>query len=449
MANIIVIGAGIAGLKAALDLAKNKQCVTLLEARERLGGRIYTVKASDHATAIELGASYWEGLESSPLYQDYFSTQTNDPSKPYTKQYKETDSIIVDLKDPHKTPLSSADIANFYDMANDALQKAYRTRLGKTFEQVIASCELPADPTQAYWVKKILELQCIHQSTPLSAIGFPDFLIPNDEEKLNAYNEATANFCFVGNGYGCVINQIAEQCKNAGVKLITNCPVTKITTQENGGIEIETKQGNFHADKVICTMPLGVLKTQAHTLFSPPLSPEKIEAINAMGVHTSTRVVLEFETPFWDNPLAPYLLLSDPASQGMREFRNNWVLHGKAILQTPSYANEAQHLSDRALIELILSHLRLAFAQADVPSPKYAIVHRWSDDPYAQGAYPYRTLQMNEENHQALEKPEGNIYFAGADFSRHGFSVQHAYAKGKQVAAEVNSEYPPYKMLFK
>ena len=125
----------------------------------------------------------------------------------------------------------------------------------------------------------------------------------------------------------------------------------------------------------------------------------------------------------------------------MKEFRNNFALHGKAILQTPSYANEALHLSDSALIDQIVSELQFAFPQKAIPVPKYYIVHRWSTDPYAQGAYPYRTLQMDEKNHQALEKAEGNIYFAGADFSRHGFSVQHAYASGQYVAAQLNHSF--------
>ncbi len=440
MANIIVIGAGIAGLKAALDLAISKHSVTLLEARERLGGRIHTVKASDNQTPIELGASYWEGIESSPFYQHYFSQTSDDPSKPYVRQFNEADAVLVDLNHPIKMALPGKEIASYYQLANETLKNTTTTRLGKNFQQFIDEIDLPKDKIKAKWVKKIIELQSIHQSTPLTKIGFPDFKIPPIDTALNAYTEGDANFNFVANGYHRVIYQIAKQCKEAGVNIITNCAVSKITDSQNG-VTVQTSQGFFQAKKLVCTIPLGVLKTQAKTLFTIPLSQEKIEAISAMGVHASTRVVLEFAQPFWDKPLCPYILLCDANNPGMKEFRNNFALHGKAILQTPSYANEALHLSDSALIDQIVSELQFAFPQKAIPVPKYYIVHRWSTDPYAQGAYPYRTLQMDEKNHQALEKAEGNIYFAGADFSRHGFSVQHAYASGQYVAAQLNHSF--------
>lgn len=436
MSNIIVIGAGIAGLTAALELAQHKHSVTLLEARARLGGRIYTRTASDHTTPIELGASYWEGLNESPFYQRYFDASKNSGNKPYVMQLQSADSLFVDLDSPLKNPLTPLEIQTYYQLAETILHKAYQTRLGKTFAQVIDDCELPSNKQQSYWLKKILELQCIHQSTPLSAIGFPDFQIP-PINLLNAYNEASANFCFVGNGFHRVVKQIADEATLAGVKIIPECAVLKITDLNDKGVLLHATQGDFNADKIICTMPIGVLKTQATTLFSPALSFEKLQAIANMGVHASTRVVLEFETPFWDKQDCPYILLSTANKAGLREFRNNYALHQKAILQTPSYANEAKAMDDNALIEFILSELRAAFPKNNVPFPKFSIVHRWGDDPFAQGAYPYRTLKMNEENHQALERPQGNIYFAGADLSRFGFSVQHAYASGKDVAMKL------------
>ncbi len=436
MSSIIVIGAGISGLCAALELSKTHR-VTVLEARNRLGGRIYTVTGSDNHTCIELGASYWEGFNDNPLYTTYFSP-TKQTAKPFVLQLKEQDSQIIDLDSPKKENLPKEDILKYYELAGQYLKQANQHRLNKTFDEIINHIDYSAlGPAQAMWVKKIIELQCIHQTTPLSQIGFPDFTIPRDNTKYTAYNEASANFCFVGNGFNKLINQIASQCTDNGVDIFTNCPVTHISDNGINGVTLNTAQGQFTANKVICTIPLGVLKTQAHTLFRPSLSAEKMQAIKNIGVHASTRVVLEFETPFWDNPAhCPYILLKNSQSPGMKEFRSNYPLHGKAILQTPSFAKESENLNDQDLIKLITHQLQTAFPNQAIHLQHF-IVHRWTNDPYAQGAYPYRTLLMDENNHGALERPEGNLYFAGADFSRFGFSVQHAYFSGLQTAQRI------------
>lgn len=71
-ASVIVIGAGIAGLKAALDCARQGLFVTVLEARNRVGGRVQTIHGPNDEP-IELGASHWEGFSHMNIFQNYFS----------------------------------------------------------------------------------------------------------------------------------------------------------------------------------------------------------------------------------------------------------------------------------------------------------------------------------------------------------------------------------------
>lgn len=438
MAKIIIIGAGIAGLTAAYELAIKNHEVILLEARNRIGGRIYTAKASDHVTPIELGASYWEGKNTHPLYQQYFDK--SDIRKPFTKLCN-GDPIILEPLDSLSSSHNRESSAHYQKIARDHLEQSNKTCVYKTAQQRVEDCDFSRlDKSSIYWVKKWMELQLIHQSTCLSKVGYPSYEIPPDPEDLNATSEE-ANYCFVGNGYDKLVSQITELCINAHVKIITNNPVKKVVDKCKKGLSIYTASQEFTADKVVCTIPIGVLKTEAKSLFSPGLSEEKLQAISDIGIHESTRVVLEFDFPFWGESDAPYLLLSSPHKPGMKEFRNNSLLHGKAILQTPNYAKEAKGISDIALIELIMSDLRMAFKQQHIPDPIYYQVYRWTDDPYAQGSYPYHTLKMNEKGFQALERAEGNIYFAGSDFSRFGYLVHHAYNSGKQVAGEIMKLY--------
>jgi len=426
---IVIIGGGVAGLKAALDLATKEVEVTLLEARDRLGGRIYTIKANNGRTPIELGASYWEGLNESEFYQRYLESKT--------MRLDEKASSVMTLDRP---PEADNLLANYHD-AQVMLVNAESTHAGSTFAQFVA------EKKPSYWVNRFLENSLLHHCTPLDKGGFPLFKrqpVPVGD----AWNEKDADFCFVKGGYNQVIEQLTKECKEAGVKISMSSTVTKILDMGINGVKVATQRTSFSANKVISTIPIGVLKNHAEKLFFPLLSKAKTDALSMIGIHDATRVIVEFEgEPFWDNKDGPYLYLDSKDSPCLLEFRNAYPLTGKAILITGKYSDVARKLytqfpdnaahAEKLLGERVLSDLRKAFPHKEIPDPIQTTVYCWTQDPFAQGAYPYRTAAITEEIQQALEQPEGNVYFAGADFSRYGFSVHNAYASGERVASEV------------
>jgi monoamine oxidase len=441
--NVIVIGAGIAGLKASLDLAKAGIQVTLLEARNRLGGRIYTIQTKDDKAAIELGASYWEGVDENPFYQHYFS-RTADDIKAQTLRLDETKSELISLDDLK----NQNELIFYYKQAQKLLSSSEVLGAGKTFHEYINQLDLSAfTNNQKYWIKRFLENSLLHHCTPLSKGGFPTFIREkaNNSEK---WNDEDADFCFVQNGYDKVVQQIFNECLLAGVNIVLNSPVSKIIDLNRNGVEVKSNQNTFKADRVISTIPIGVLKNQINYLFEPCLSKEKIQAIHTIGIHDATRVILEFDgEPFWNNPLGPYIYLDSKELPCLLEFRNAYPLCGKAILLTGKYSDLAstlymQYLPDKKraeneLVSKILSDLRRAYPNKNIADPINTWVYCWTLDPFSQGAYPYRTANIDEDLQKALERSEGNIYFAGADFSRFGFSVHHAYNKAQQVAKAV------------
>jgi monoamine oxidase len=407
MSTVIVIGAGISGLSAALTLSAH-HLVTVLEARNRTGGRIYTTLANDGKTPIELGASFWEGTFTNPFYLEYLQGST----------------VLL--------PFVNQD----HQRAQQLLSQAIPHYAGKTCQALLDS--LADEP---YLVKKWIEHDLRHYDTPLSHRGFPQFAIPPDATGLEAWCEHTAHICFVRGGYHQVIARMEEQARLANITVVKDAPVEQIIDSATG-VSVVTPLQNYAADKVISTIPIGVLKAKARTLFAKGLSEDKLRAIDTIGVHQATRVVLEFPKVFWDF-IAPYIIIDEPDLPGFIEFRNGFALHGKPILQTDSYEHFVSALWEKKktgdfetlLVDYIMQHLRKRFPHA--PAPKHSLVYRWSSDPFAKGAYPYRSAQMTEALQLALEKPEGNIYFAGGDFSRHGFSVHNAYANGKSVAQQL------------
>ena len=443
---VVVIGGGMAGLKAALDLAVKGAQVLLLEARSRLGGRINTIVASDGKTPLELGASYWEGYNDTPFYKHYFSNNALTPQA-HVVRLDETKSELISIDDAHK----EKDLVFYYQTALKLLAFAENIGIGKSFQEYIDEIDLSAYSShQVYWIRRFLENCLQHHCTSLSLGGFPTFNRDKGDHN-EAWNTADADFCFVQNGYNSVIQQIAKECEQAGVSLYLNSQVIKIIDLGNNGVQVQTQHTTFKCDKVISTIPIGVLKNKAQSLFEPSLSQEKMLAINTIGIHDATKVILEFENePFWDNPEGPYIYLDSKQLNCLLEIRNAYPLCGKAILLTGKYSDLArtlylQYPADRfraesELVSKMMSDLRKAYPTKNIPDPIKTIVYCWTHDPYAQGAYPYRKANMTEQMQIALERSEGNIYFAGADFSRLGFSVHNAYINGMHAAQKLIDE---------
>ena len=346
-------------------------------------------------------------------------------------------------------PPEADNLLDNYTVAQQLLTNAETTHAGKTFAAFIEQKK------SSYWVNRFLENSLLHHCTPLDKGGFPTFK-RQPVPIADVWNDNDADFCFVTGGYKQVIEQMTKECKDAGVKIVLNSAVTKIIDMGLNGVKIGTKRSSYSADKVISTIPIGVLKNHVEKLFFPLLSKEKTEALAMIGIHDATRVILEFAgDPFWDNINAPYLYLDAKDSPCLLEFRNAYPLTGKSILITGKYSDVARDLytkykgntaqAEKSLVERVLSDLRKAYPHKEIPDPVVSTVYCWTHDPFAEGAYPYRTKDITETIQQALEKPEGNVYFAGGDFSRYGFSVHNAYANGERVAAEVYQKVDPNK----
>ena len=290
-----------------------------------------------------------------------------------------------------------------------------------------------------FWIKKCMEYYLIHHCTSLKKRAIKQFSVPPDPLHLNELNEPEAHFCFVKGGFDKIVEKLEKEVRSLGVKILTDVSVTHILDQDTH-VQLKTSHETYEAQTVISTIPIGVLKAKATHLFSKPLSPEKIKSLETVGIHDATRIVLEFENPFWSHLEGPFLLIASPRRKGFIEFRNGSALHGKAILTTESYADIATAVWEKKskqsheleLINRVMFDLRSIFPNA--PAPIYTHIYRWTSDAFAMGSYPYRTVDSTESAQLDLEKNEGNIYFAGADFSRHGFSVHHAFAHGQAVA---------------
>ncbi|HRE32767.1 MAG TPA: FAD-dependent oxidoreductase [Candidatus Berkiella sp.] len=428
---IVVVGAGVAGLTAARDLAIHGYEVILLEARDRIGGRIYSATASDGHTPVELGASYWEGFKSASFYQQYFSEEKDELKKAHTLRIDKKQSLFYSTSAfvPSKDKL-----LEYCQIAEQIVSSMPEGKAFQTYiDEEIAKLELPDE--QASWLRKLTIASLQQFSTPLTQVGYGagDRVISTH----TAWNDEDAKYCLVTDGFDKVINQLKEECLQYNVCIVLNNPVSKIT-QHAQGVAVNAGEQTYEADAIVCALPLGVLKAQKDSLFSPPLSNKKNQAINKMGIHDGVRIVLEFEgEPFWENPDNSFYIAIDK-QEDVKYFRNGYMLNGKTILSTDSYTTLVREKkTESAIIECITNDLQ-HIAPHVIPKLKSIKIHDWTNDPYAKGAYPYETPQITTEVYEELNQPENGVYFAGADIHSAGFSAHNAYDSGEKCARKIH-----------
>lgn len=211
--------------------------------------------------------------------------------------------------------------------------------------------------------------------------------------------------------------------------------VTRIS-HGDAGVRVETAREVFDADRVIVTVPLGVLKTDT-IAFDPPLPDAKRDAIRRLGFGLLDKVVLRFDTPFWtrqfdaDTDMIGIAGRDQPVSDlvnGLR-FTEVPLLIG---LRGGANARARESESDRRSVEDLVALLR-------APEPTGAIVTRWGQDPFARGSYSFLAVGSSPDDQDALAAPVGDrLAFAGEATHREFFATVHgAYLSGLREADRI------------
>ena len=422
----IVVGAGVSGLTAARFLAQSGQRVLVLEARDRTGGRTFTERSGDVAT--DRGASWIHGIDDNPLTEvvNGFGMRTVEFT---VGSYQPTGRPIA-YYSPTGERLSDEAVAQFADDVHTfdmhlatAVQASTR---GTTYEQAIdaALSALGWNPDRAERVREFVlhrsEEQYGVHAGGLDAHGLDDDSVDGDEVVFpDGFDQLATNLA-------------------AGLDVRLEHVVTGIRWSKQGAT-VATAQGEFSADRVIVTVPIGVL-TSGDLAFEPALPEWLTQAIDGFEMNNFEKVFLRFPTRFWDENV--YAIRQQG---GAGKWWHSWYdltdLHGVPRLLTfaagPS-ALETRTWSDDEIAASVLDALRGLYGDR-VEQPDDVLVTRWQDDPYSHGSYAYMTPGSMPEDHDLLATPVSNVlHFAGeATWTDDPATVTAALRSGHRAAENI------------
>ncbi|OYN75086.1 flavin monoamine oxidase family protein [Mycolicibacterium sphagni] len=404
--HVIVIGAGFSGLAAARRLADAGLRVTVLEARDRIGGRTRT--DTSLGVPIDVGASWIHGTEDNPLTRLAADVGAKTVATDFEDFILIEDHRIVD----HKAAAASADDWH---------------RIAKKLDEL--SSEAGSDESVADGLAGIADLDDPLVAWNVTSRTAGDYAADADQLSLRWLGSESQfkgpDVLFPG-GYTQLSQHLAK-----GLDIRQKTKVRRIV---HGGeqVRVETSQGTVTADRVIVTVPLGVLKA-GNIAFDPPLPETKLGAIKRIGFGLLNKVVVAFDRPFWPESTPMIGLVGD--NQPVTDLVNGLLFADKPLLvglRGGQAAWSRESMSDQAAVSELINAI-------DAPTPTGSLVTRWGNDQYACGSYSFIAVGSSPDDMHALGEPVGEqLLFAGEATNPEWFGTVHgAYLSGLREADRI------------
>ena len=429
---VLVVGAGMAGLVAARLLHDSGFAVTVLEARNRLGGRTWTDNSL--GAPLDLGGSWVHGVEGNPLtlWCDKLGVDLIE---------NQGDRLLIDKRATAPTREGQRKRAI---LGRAAFKAAIEWASWKSKAMTIAhgprsiSVKQAVDPLlSASWLPEIdklvvatfVEMSEGVQGAPYDAVSVEEWF-PNEGLERNAQPKG---------GFHPLLEDAAD-----GLDVRFTSPVQRIAWSGSGVRAILQDGETIAADRALITVPLGLLRAGLPTL--DPLPPEDQRIATGRlgyGAGVLGKIYLRFPRRFW--PEHPKWFGRLPDAPDRRGTFNTWVSHlgetGLPILLSFSNGATAARLdrsaSDAEVKEVAMASLRKMFD--DVPEPEAMLFPRWLSDPWSLGGYSYPGVGSAPEDRQVHARPlGGRVFFAGEATESVEYGTVHAALwSGEQTAEAI------------
>ncbi|KAF7702392.1 lysine-specific histone demethylase 1B isoform X1 [Silurus meridionalis] len=434
---VLVIGAGASGLAAARQLHNFGMQVVVLEARDRIGGRVWD--DTSLGVTVGRGAQIVNGCVNNPiaLMCEQLGVKMHklrERCDLIQDGGRATDVAIDKRMDFHFNAILDVvsewrkDKSQHQDVPlGEKIQEVYKTFLQ---ESDIRFSELEEKVLQFHLSN--LEYAC---ASPLDQVSARSW----DHNEFFA--QFSGDHTLLTAGYSTLLHKLAQDLDihlNTAVQSVDySGDVVKVST---------TSGAQFTAQKVLVTAPLALLQKNV-IQFNPPLPDRKLKAINSLGAGVIEKIALQFPYRFWDSKVqrADYFghVPPSPEKRGLFSVFYDMRPKGEQCVLMSVITGEAQamikDLEDKEVVELCMNLLRDLYKEQEVPDPLKYFVTRWSKDVWSQMSYSFvKTGGSGEAYDVIAEDVQGKIYFAGEATNRHfPQTVTGAYLSGVREASKI------------
>ncbi|HEX4155723.1 MAG TPA: NAD(P)/FAD-dependent oxidoreductase [Acidobacteriaceae bacterium] len=429
---VLILGAGIAGLAAARKLAQRGVRVLILEARDRVGGRILSHTSPDGVT-VELGAEFVHG-RAPELWSLLKECGAQTIERDGSMLREEWNGALIEDKKMEEGDLFSP-LSKLADLKGDDISFSEWLLQGKVPEK--------DRPALLGYVEGFNAADAGRISA--RALGV--------QQRAEDEIEGDRTWHIRG-GYARLTDDLAQRVHQLGAGLKLNCVVSAVRWRP-GEVRVETSLGEFHASRCLVTLPLGVLQhanRERGLLFDP--EPPALAAARRLAMGNALRFTMIFRERWWES--SPHLNQDALRSMSFlftsRRMPTVWWTPHPESQPFPTITGwvggpPAATLAGRSAGDLGRSACRTLAEVFGLPTERVlaALVsthaHDWSLDPFARGAYSYVPVGALDAPAAIAQPDASTLFFAGehTDVTGHWGTVHAALRSGLRAAGQILS----------
>jgi|TARA_B100000315_G_scaffold192176_1_gene182548 monoamine oxidase len=407
--DVVVIGAGSAGLSATAELMRRNISVLCIEGMNRIGGRCYTDMLTFGVPA-DIGGHWLHGFSANQIAE-------------FGKKHKDKFKIY---KDPDRS------------VVYDGRSKVSGKELWKLYKKIkeiknTRTSDKPLIDLIPEKIKKNSWFDTVHKIVD-GARDLGNYTAGDDHAN---WSDAGIGDGLCREGYGTLL---AYYRKDVTVKLNT---IVNEIKWGGKGVQVVTNKGTINAKACIVTVSVGVLRAEK-IKFTPALPLKKYEAFEGITMNTSNRVLIQLKKKFlgkFKNDTYLYTKCNSNGAKSPKTFYGFMKMSGTNLClfgTSGQFSKDLENEGSEAMIDFVVNDLKSTFGSKFYE--KYfikAMATGWANNPFTLGAYsgaiPGKALLRRE-----LRRHEGDRVFFAGEATANAFQTVHgADLSGKRVATDL------------
>jgi monoamine oxidase len=428
-ADILIIGAGVAGLAAARELTAAGKAVLVLEARNRIGGRVWTAGTAPGGAAVELGAEFIHGREPQ---MTRFLEQHNLHAR----------EMQGSIWCSERGRIAHCDL---FEDVERVFRQMDRNAPDQSFLSFLSSCDCRSDRIRQHALNYV---EGFHASDA-SRISVHSLI---DSMRAERETDGDRGFRLVG-GYEQLVYALQRDISPSRSEFHLRTVVEEVSWR-HGGVELRARTGSathtYRAPRAVITLPLGVLQARAHEAgfvhFEPALESKR-SALDALQMGAAVHISIIFAENWWSRLRAGELDDLGFMFSDHEVFPTWWAPHPwRTPMLTGWCAGPRGWVLSALTSQQILEHAIAALSGIFRISARELTrkvnawhLHNWENDPFARGAYSWVQAGGEGAQKQLGESLEDTLFFAGeaTNSQGHNGTVHGAMQSGVRAAKEI------------